>query len=175
MSVRCGGVLDCALPSSAGLPIPTPRIYIVSRYSSCISILFDHFHQSCLVCVPRSTKPSFQSPTPGQPTSRVQLEPLSLPAASQDSDQTMEDPFVAPFGNPIAPQAFNWSDEDQYYTRLNKIQDLLRSLNEELDKARSEDCLNSIIEDEETEGYLVKIAGLLPSYTTNSHCHTSPP
>jgi hypothetical protein len=40
-SVCCGGVLDYspyALPSSAGQPLPTPRTYIVSIYSSCISL-----------------------------------------------------------------------------------------------------------------------------------------
>jgi hypothetical protein len=79
----------------------------------------------------------------------------------------MDDPFTSPFGNP--PQEFDWADEDQYYTRLNKIQTLLKSLNEEFEKAQTEDYLNSIIEDEETEGYLIRISGLLPSFTTNSH------
>ena len=113
-------------------------------------------------------KPKFKSPSkPNQLTSYPPLEPLTLPPASQDSDQVMdEDPFTSPFGNP--PQSFDWSEEDRYYTRLNNIQSLLQKLNEELDKAQSEDSLASIVEDEETEGYLVKLASILPSFTTSS-------
>ena len=61
MSVRlcslwgCVGLTVPALPSSAGLPIPTPHIYIVSRYSLCISISIRSLSLACLVCVPLST------------------------------------------------------------------------------------------------------------------------
>ena len=57
-SVRCGGVLDYspyALPSSAGRPIPTPRIYLVSIYSACVSLFIRSLSLACLVCVPLST------------------------------------------------------------------------------------------------------------------------
>ena len=112
-------------------------------------------------------KPKFKTPVkPNHPTSRPPLDPLSIPPASQDSDQVMDDPFLSPFGNP--PQSFDWSEEDRYYTRLNNIQTLLQKLNEELDKAQNEDVLASIVEDEETEGYLVKLASILPSFTTSS-------
>ena len=100
-------------------------------------------------------------------TPHPQLDPLTLFAASQDPDQVMQDPFISPFGNPT--QSIDWSEEDQYYTRLNKVQNLLKALHEELEKARNEDILTSIIEDEETEEYLVKLTGILPSFTTNSH------
>ena len=100
-------------------------------------------------------------------TSHPHLDPLTLFGASQDSDQVMKDPFISPFGNPT--QSIDWSEEEQYYTRLNKIQNLLKALSEELEKARSEDSLKSIIEDEETEEYLVQISGILPGFTTNSH------
>ena len=79
----------------------------------------------------------------------------------------MKDPLISPFDNPT--QSIDWSEEEQYYTRLNKIQNLLKALNEELEKARSEDSLKSIIEDEETEEYLVQLSGILPGFTTNSH------
>ena len=37
------------------MPFPTPPIYIVCRYSSCISICIHSFHLMCLVPVPLST------------------------------------------------------------------------------------------------------------------------
>ena len=121
----------------------------------------------------KPSPPHLKTPTrhsnSGHPTntSRPQLDPLTLFATSQDSDQVMEDPLISPFNNPT--QSIDWSEEEQYYTRLNKIQNLLKALNEELEKARSEDSLTSIIEDEETEEYLVRLTGILPSFTTNSH------
>ena len=54
-STRHVGLTVPALPSSAGLPIPTPHIYIVSRYSLCISISIRSLSLACLVCVPLST------------------------------------------------------------------------------------------------------------------------
>ena len=41
--------------SSAGLPFPTPRTYLVGRYSSCISLSIRSLSLACLVCVPLST------------------------------------------------------------------------------------------------------------------------
>lgn len=59
--------------------------------------------------------------------------------------------------------------ENRHFVRLNKVQVLLKELHTELDNARKESSLNSIIEDDKVKGLLTSFATILPSYTTNSH------
>ena len=122
----------------------------------------------------KPSPPHLKTPTrklsSNQATPRPQLDSLALfPPAAHDTDQVMCDPFLPLSGNPTQTSEVDWTDEEQYYTRLNKIQNLLKTLHEELEKARNEDSLASIIEDEETEEYLIKLTSILPSFTTNSH------
>ena len=116
---------------------------------------------------PPRRPPVFQSP-PNHNSSRHPplhlTEPTVLVPASQDSDHMMQDPFYSP-----SSQSTDWSEEEQYYTRLNRIQDLLKNLHTEIIIARKEEVLDFIMEDEETDDLLTKLANILPSYTTNSH------
>jgi hypothetical protein len=115
----------------------------------------------------RTHSPGFKSPRIASGYEirplRPQLEPLILAPASQEPDHVMQD---SPFNNPS--QSPDWSEEHRYYTRLNKIQNLLKDLLSELDGASNDNYLGSIIEDEETDVYLNKLAAILPSYTSNS-------
>ena len=116
---------------------------------------------------PARRPPTFKTPPkyngPAHPPSQPHLDPIILAPASQDSDHLMQDPFTT------SPFSVDWSEEERYYTRLNRIQELLKNLHTEIDLAKNEDSLESILEDEETEGYLIKISSFLPSFTTNSH------
>jgi hypothetical protein len=51
----CVGLTVPALPSSSGLPFPTPHIYIVSRILVVYDSLYSIFHLPCPVSVPLST------------------------------------------------------------------------------------------------------------------------
>ena len=97
------------------------------------------------------------------PSTRPQLDPLIL---VQETDHVMQDPFVPPPNG--HSQSINWADDVSFYTRLNKILDLLKDLHSELDAARNDQTLPSITEDEEIDEQLVKLAAILPSYTSNS-------
>jgi hypothetical protein len=106
--------------------------------------------------------PELSLPPPNQPP----LEPLVFSSTSQDADHVMHDPFGQPFNG--QSQELDWSDDDHYYTRLNRIQVLLRDLHTELDTARNEQSIALILEDEDVEEQLIKLAAILPSFTSNS-------
>ena len=113
----------------------------------------------------RSRNPPFQT-TPGIPTPpspRPHVEPLVLVPDSQFSDHVMEDPFTSASHS----QDLDWSDE-LFYSRVNKIQSLLKDLHVELDCARNEQNLALVLEDEDVEEQLIKLSAILPSYTSNS-------
>jgi hypothetical protein len=105
-----------------------------------------------------SGSPELTLPPPNQP----RIEPLVFQAVTHDPDHVMHDPFSHSFDG--QPQELDWSDDDHYYTRLNRIQVLLRDLHSELDTARNElsISLTGILEDEDVEEQLIKLSAILP-------------
>ena len=106
-----------------------------------------------------------RSPPSPSPSSRPEIAPLAF---SRDSDHVMNDPFqsVSPFN--AQGQILDWSDDNHFYTRLSKVQGLLKELHTELDHARNEQTLTRITEDEDIEELLIGLSAILPSFTTNS-------
>ena len=62
------------------MPFPMPHIYLVSRYSLCISSLFDHFPLLCLVSVRLSTG---YGPRPLVALYRQSFTPITLSSQSR--------------------------------------------------------------------------------------------
>ena len=105
------------------------------------------------------------SPPSPSPSSRPEI---ILIAFSRDPDHVMNDPFQAISAFNTQNQILDWLDDNHYYTRLNKIQGLLRELHAELDLAQNEQTLTKITEDEDIEELLIGLSAILPSFTTNS-------
>jgi hypothetical protein len=82
-----------ALPSSAGRPLPTPRIYLSQYLLVVYPSLFDHFHLSCLVCVPRSTG---YGPRPDAILDDFSRQILSFFAIKSQSDPAALIPYLSP-------------------------------------------------------------------------------
>ena len=98
--------------------------------------------------------------------SSLQLEPINYNLDGYNQDQDMQDPTTNPeFFEQISD--VDWSEEDRQFRRLEKVRYLTRELLNEVKAAENENCLNFIVEDEETEDAFIQLARVLPSYTSS--------
>ena len=61
----------------------------------------------------------------------------------------------------------DWSEEERYFNRLNKVRDLLNDLAVEFTAAQNEQCLNFLMEDLEIKEQLAKFSNLVTSPDLN--------
>jgi hypothetical protein len=82
----------------------------------------------------------------------------------------MQDPFET--NSQQEDQAVNWSEEELYFGRLYKVQQLLSELNSELDSARKEYFIVDIIDNLKVDEQLAKLSTFLTKYNNNNSSNT---
>lgn len=76
------------------------------------------------------------------------------------------------FDQPPIPIDTDWAEDEIQYTRLLKVQDLLKELTREIEFAEAEDSLNLLLEDSTVVEQFLRISALVSCITTNVNLNT---